>query len=125
MNRSLYATLKEAGLEIQPRAILYYQTLSGNAPFREWYDALGDIDAQVAVRARLARLRRGLFGDCKPVGDGVYELRIFIGPGYRLYMGLKQRRWIILLCGGDKSSQRHDVETAKLYWADYVRRSVL
>jgi putative addiction module killer protein len=109
-------------VEIQPRTLLYYETENGEVPFQEWYSSLRDIDAQVAVRARLVRLRRGLFGDCKPVGIGVYELRIFAGPGYRVYLGLKHKFWVILLCGGDKGSQTKNIQVAKTYWNDYLRR---
>ena len=112
-------------MEIRPRELIYYQTVRGVVPFREWYSSLKDIDAQVAVRAKLVRIRRGLLGDCKPVGEGVYELRIFIGPGYRVYLGLKERSLVILLCGGDKNRQDRDIQTAKFYWNDYLRRSVL
>ena len=121
-DRSIYATIEEAAVEIWPRTLIYYETENGIVPFQEWYSSLRDINAQVAVRARLVRVRRGLLGDCKPVGGGVYELRIFIGPGYRVYLGLKERTWVILLCGGDKSSQDRDIQAAKASWNDYVRR---
>ena len=111
-------------MEIGPRTLLYYETENGHVPFQEWYASLKNIDAQVAVRARLTRIRRGLFGDCKPVGEGVYELRIFIGPGYRVYLGLKDKAWVILLCGGDKNHQDRDIRAAKFYWNDYLRRTV-
>jgi putative addiction module killer protein len=112
-------------VEIWPRTLLYYKTKDGAVPFQEWYSSLGNMDAQVAVRARLVRIRRGLLGDCKSVGEGVYELRIFIGPGYRVYLGLKSKSWVILLCGGDKSRQDKDIQAAKIYWNDYLRRSVV
>lgn len=59
----------------------YYRTRAGQVPFREWFDSLADHKAVAAVRQRLGRFRRGLFGDCEPVGEGVYEFRIDLGPG--------------------------------------------
>ncbi|MFA5975657.1 MAG: type II toxin-antitoxin system RelE/ParE family toxin [Elusimicrobiota bacterium] len=111
-------------MEIGPRKLIYYETEIGYAPFQEWYLSLRNLDAQIAVQSRLTRLQRGLFGDCKPVGEGVYELRVFVGPGYRIYVGLKEKAWVILLCGGDKNRQDRDIQAAKNYWQDYQRRSV-
>ena len=112
-------------MEILPRTLLYYQTSQGDAPFQEWFLSLKDSEARVAIQARLTRVSRGLLGDCKPVGEGIYELRIFIGPGYRVYLGLKEKLWVILLCGGDKSHQESDIRNAKNYWNDYLRRSAI
>ena len=71
------------------------------------------------IDARLARVRRGNFGDAKSVGDGVHELRIDFGPGYRVYFGREGSRIVILLCGGAKKSQQRDIATAKRYWKEY------
>lgn len=65
----------------------------------------------------------GNFGDCKPVGEGVSELRIEIGAGYRLYYGRYGQTLVILLCGGNKGSQPTDIQCAKDYWADWKRRN--
>jgi putative addiction module killer protein len=65
------------------------------------------------------RLESGLYGDCEPVGEGVSELRMFFGPGYRVYFGEDGDDIVILLCGGDKSSQRRDIKAAKAYWKEY------
>jgi len=72
--------------------------------------------------ARLDRLKAGLLGDWKSVGDGICELRIDHGPGYRVYYGQVGKTLILLLCGGDKSTQAKDIETANAYWKDYKAR---
>lgn len=102
--------------------VLTYQTQEGQVPFNQWLDSLRDRKARAVVRTRINRLRLGLLGDCKPVGKGVKELRIFFGPGYRLYFGQEGETLVILLCGGDKSSQNKDIKKAQGYWQDYQRR---
>ena len=67
---------------------------------------------------RIGRLERGNFGDVRPVGEGLSELRIFHGPGYRLYLAQREQEVVILLCGGDKSSQARDIARAKQLAAD-------
>ena len=71
---------------------------------------------------RLDRLQGGNFGDCKPVGDGVQELRIHTGPGYLIYFGIHGTRLVILLLGGDKPTQSSDITKAKALWAEWQRR---
>lgn len=83
------------------------------AIFEAWIDGLADTRAAERIAIRIARLRAGLMGDIKPVGGGVSELRIDYGPGYRLYLTQRGRVLVILLCGGDKSSQRRDIARAK------------
>jgi len=75
---------------------------------------------QAAVDARLARLRAGNFGDCKPVGAGVFELRISLGPGLRIYYGLRGKQVVILLGGGDKSTQTRDIHRAQQLWQQFM-----
>jgi len=99
-----------------------YVTEGGKIPFREWLHALRDARSRAKVRVRLNRIRLGNFGDVKPVGGGVYELRISYGPGFRVYYARTGRRVILLLCGGDKSSQTRDIAKAKAYLMDYQRR---
>lgn len=81
--------------------------------FEEWLKNLKDRGAVLAITKRLTRLAIGNFGDSKSVGGGVYELRFFIGPGYRVYYGIERERIILLLNGGDKSSQVRDIKKAK------------
>jgi putative addiction module killer protein len=81
--------------------------------FAEWLGALRDRKAVVIIARRLDRVSNGNFGDVKSVGDGVSELRIDHGPGYRLYFVRRGDALIVLLCGGDKSTQARDIERAK------------
>lgn len=82
------------------------------AVFAKWIDGLRDIRARARVLARIERLAMGHAGDVKPVGEGVSEMRIDCGPGYRVYFIRRGRELIILLAGGDKRSQRQDIQTA-------------
>ena len=77
---------------------------------------------QTRIRRQLTRLEVGNFGDCQSVGGGVFELRIHFGPGYRIYFGEISNTVLLLLCGGDKSSQPRDIERAKTYWQDYKEK---
>ncbi len=86
--------------------------------FRKWLDGLADQRAAERIAQRLVRLQSGLFGDVKPVGGGVSELRIDYGPGYRVYFVQQDRVLIILLCGGDKGSQSRDIARARILAAE-------
>jgi len=108
-------------MEIQPKQIINYVTNKGKIPFEDWLNSLRDLQAKTKIKTRLRRLMIGNLGDCKSLGDGVYELRIDYGKGYRLYFGQIGSIIIILLCGGDKSTQQKDIENAKQYWLDYKR----
>ena len=109
-------------LETHPREIRVYQTESGREPFNEWLSTIRDIETQARIRARLERLEDGNLGDSQSVGEGVFELRIHFGAGYRIYFGQIGNAIILLLCGGDKSSQRRDIKRAKTYWLEYKRK---
>lgn len=87
--------------------------------FRRWWTKLRDQRARALVAARLDRLAYGLAGDVQPVGDGVSELRIHYGPGYRVYYKQRGATIVILLCGGDKSSQDQDIKAAKRLAAEW------
>jgi len=101
----------------------HYRTIDGRVPFREWHASRTDHKAVVAIRARLRRIQRGLFGDCKPVGDGVLEFRVDLGPGYRGYFFRSGRQVILLLCGGSKRTQDRDIGVARAYRRDYEQRT--
>lgn len=101
----------------------YYQTSEGRLPFPEWLEALKDREARARVRNRLDMVASGSFGDARPVGEGVLELRIDWGPGYRVYFARIGDLMILLLCGGDKRAQDEDIKDAKTYFNDYKRRT--
>ena len=109
--------------EATARELELYATEEGRAPFTEWLDSLRDIRGREKIRARLNRIRLGNFGDSSSVGEGVEELRIDFGPGYRVYFGQAGTKIVLLLCGGDKSTQTQDILQAKRYWKDYQKRS--
>ncbi len=100
-----------------------YQSRDGKSPYLEWFLSLKDETIRGRIRERLARVRLGLFGDHRSVGQGVFELRFHFGPGYRIYFGQIGRVVVLLLCGGDKSSQKADIRQAQEYWADYRRQN--
>ena len=102
--------------------ILHYQAEDGRHPFREWIGTLRDKMAKARIVARLNQVETGNLGDCQAVGDGIIELRIHIGAGYRIYCGRYGKSWIVLLCGGDKSSQPNDINRAKTYWSEWKAR---
>ena len=102
--------------------VRYYVTSTGKVVFREWFDELRDREAQARIRMRLARLERGLLGDVEPCGEGVSELRIDWGPGYRVYFARAGRELVLLLSGGDKPTQTADIKKAKEHWHDYQQR---
>jgi putative addiction module killer protein len=106
----------------QPREIKNYITSNGKNPFSDWFTSLRDINAKAKIRATLKRVTLGNLGDYKSVGEGVFELRINYASGYRIYFGQIDAKIILLLCGGDKSTQNKDILTAKQYWQDYRRR---
>lgn len=109
-------------MEITPRDTYIYQALSGGCPFESWLEALKDRVGRAKIRARIARVRTGNLGRCDAVGEGVFELKIAFGPGYRVYFGEVGHAIIILLAGGDKSTQKKDIKAAQDYWDDYWRR---
>ncbi len=101
----------------------HYLTRKGRDPFGEWLSGLRDLNAVARIEVRLARLERCLFGDCEPIGEGLSELRIHWGPGYRIYFGREGSALILLLCGGDKRTQAKDIQDAKNFWNDHKARA--
>ncbi len=100
---------------------MVYCTVDGRAPFKEWVHSLKDRFVQAVITRRIAKLQAGNLGDWKRVGS-IIELRVDVGPGYRIYFGEIDRTLVILLVGGDKSSQKRDIITALRYWHDCKTR---
>ena len=105
------------------REIKKLELQNGLVPFDEWFDSLRDRKWQVAVDSRLARVRAGNFGDSRSVGGGVFELRIDVGPGLRVYYGLRGRQVVVLVGGGDKSSQTRDIRRAQQLWKQFTKHA--
>jgi putative addiction module killer protein len=101
-----------------------YRREDGGEPFTEWLASLRDKVAEARILVRLRRVEAGNFGDCEPVGEGVTELRIHVGAGHRVYFGRHGKAVVILLCGGDKSSQTADIRQAKDYWWEWKQRQL-
>lgn len=106
-------------MEAQPREIENYLTVDGRCPFLDWLDALRDQQAKAKIRTRLKRIAAGNLGDYRSVGEGVCELRTDYGPGYRIYFGQIGSIIVVILCGGDKSTQQQDIRKAIEYWREY------
>lgn len=105
------------------KQVIHYQTKDGKIPFREWLSLLKDVTIKSRISARIDRLLRGNFGDSKSIGNGIFELRFHFASGYRVYFGIDHGVIVILLLGGDKSSQQNDIYRSRVYWLDYLRRS--
>jgi putative addiction module killer protein len=110
-------------VEAKEQEVRIYRLAAGRMPYAEWMDALSDDRARQKVDARIARLRIGNFGVARSVGDGVQELKIDFGPGYRVYFGRDGDTLVILLCGGTKGTQNEDIRKAKEFWKDYKART--
>ncbi|HTV48172.1 MAG TPA: type II toxin-antitoxin system RelE/ParE family toxin [Phycisphaerae bacterium] len=102
--------------------VLHYVNESGRDMVRHWLDELRDRRAAARIVIRMDRLAEGNFGDWQPLREGVCELRIDYGPGYRVYYAMAGRTCVLLLCGGDKRKQAADIDRAVSYWRDYKRR---
>ena len=109
-------------MEARERRVLSYRAAGGRFPYREWRGSLSDEDTEIAADVRITRLSAGNLGDSRPIGGGAFESRIDFGPGYRIYYGVDGDE-VILLCGGDKSTQGADILRAKEYWKDYKRQN--
>ncbi|MBF0105353.1 MAG: type II toxin-antitoxin system RelE/ParE family toxin [Deltaproteobacteria bacterium] len=105
-------------MEVKEKKIQTFETNDGKVPFEDWIKSLKDKKVRARIFSRIDRLRLGNFGDCRSVGGGVYELRIHFGAGYRVYFGLEGDKIVILLCGGDKKTQKKDIECAQMYWKE-------
>ncbi len=103
--------------------IFDYLTHDGRDLYAEWLAGLADRQARARVAVRVQRMKAGNFGDCKPIQDGVWELRIDHGPGYRVYYAQAGQKLVLLLIGGDKRRQQADIAAAVDYWNDWKKRN--
>lgn len=99
-----------------------YLTRAGHDPYAHWLMGLADRQARARVLVRVNRMAAGNFGDCKPIAQGVWELRIDWGPGYRVYYAQAGKRLVLLLVGGDKRTQQSDIAAALNNWQDWQQR---
>ena len=97
-------------------------TSAGKDVFDDWLTELADARAQAKIATRINRLAAGNFGDCKSLRQGLYELRVDWGPGYRVYYALIGKACLLLLCGGDKRRQAADIERGLEYLRDYKEK---
>ena len=100
-----------------------YTKANGKSPFKEWFNNL-DLQTQIRVESRIDRLYLGNFGDCKALGDGIQELRLHFGPGYRVYFSIIGKQLVVLLAGGEKSTQDKDIKNAKEYFKEYRKSEI-
>jgi putative addiction module killer protein len=104
---------------VDPQKITVLETEDGHSPFEEWYHSLQDNKTKARILARIDRLRDGNFGDWKSLGEGVFELRIIFGSGYRIYFARVENRIVVLLGGTDKRNQQKDIDKAIKLWEKY------
>ncbi len=109
-------------MEVSKKQIEIYSFVNGKKPFVSWLESLKDKKIRYKIKERLDRIALGNMGDCKSIKQGVFELRLDFGPGYRVYFGEENQKVVILLCGGDKSTQETDIKKAIKLWQDYLSR---
>lgn len=102
--------------------VWHYLSADGTDPFQIWLDGLRDLSARVAILRRIDRLASGNKGDCKFCRAGVWEMRVDVGPGYRVYYVYVDASTVLLLSGGTKRTQQADIDRAVAYWKDYRSR---
>ncbi len=101
------------------RVVKIYQDSIGKEPYTSWIQSLKDARTKARIQQRIRRLELGHFGDHKSLGQGIWELKLDFGPGFRIYYAEEASEIVILLCGGDKKSQERDIEKAKAFWKEY------
>ena len=103
--------------------LCHYTDVSGEDLFGRWLHSIKDLQTLAIIASRLTRLANGNFGDCKCLGNGVWEMRIHAGAGWRVYYGLERDQLIVLCAGGTKNGQQRDIKTAIQRWKDWTSRS--
>jgi putative addiction module killer protein len=105
------------------KTLLNYIAPNGKEPFEEWLKKIKDKVIRARIRRRLDKLSLGHYGDVKAIEGGIFELRLSFGAGYRIYFAEVEKIIIVLLCGGDKSTQVRDIKRAKEYWQELIERN--
>ena len=105
------------------KEIWFYETTTGKKPFETWFSDLKDNFGKGIILKRLKRVKVGNYGKCRNLGQ-IKELKITVGPGYRIYFGERGKEIVVLLTGGDKSTQSKDIKKAVEYWKDYIKREI-
>lgn len=101
------------------RSVSMLETESGICPFERWYQGIKDKRVRATIAAKVTLLQDAAYTNFKSVGEGVFEIRIFLGPGYRIYFCFVGNEIVVLLAGGDKNSQNDDIKKAKGLWKEY------
>ena len=104
---------------VVPKEVIIYANEDGIEPYSDWLETLKDKQTIKRIQTRLLRLEQGNYGDYKSLKDGILELRLMFGSGYRIYFGEDGNKLVVLLVGGDKSTQSRDIDQAKIYWKEY------
>lgn len=109
-------------MDATEKQLQLYRKEDGAIPFSSWMQEIKDRTTRLRIQARIDKVALGNLGSVNSVGQGVHELKIDIGPGFRVYFGNDGKQIILLLLGGDKSSQKKDIQTAQDYWQDFQDR---
>jgi putative addiction module killer protein len=108
-------------MNIKEKEIVLFKDEKGKIPFGDWIARIKDKKVKAIIFNRIDRINLGNFGDCKSVGGGVFELRIHFAAGFRVYFGKVNNQIILLLCGGDKRTQKQDISNALKYWKEFKK----
>jgi len=112
--------MRQLSVDVHEYHIIIYEDASGHEPFFKWLTGL-DRSFRARVLTRLDRVEQGNFGDHRQISEGLYELRLHFGAGYRVYFGKDESSIILLLTGGTKASQRKNIKRAQQFWVEYRR----
>jgi putative addiction module killer protein len=111
------------GQDAKQKTVIFFTDANAKEPFTRWLKGLGDPTTRRRILKRIYRLEHGHYGDCKSLKGGVFEPSLNFGAGYRIYFGIDGDTIIVLRNGGNKSTQPHNIETAKIYWKEYLRNA--
>jgi putative addiction module killer protein len=104
--------------------IIIYETIKGERPFAEWFLSFKDRRIKDRITKRIDRVKLGNYGDYKKISEFIFELRLNFGKGYRIYFAEDEGNIVLLLCGGDKTSQKKDIKKSLEYWSEYYEKTI-